>query len=127
MVRENMAKKRITAKPKTKQSQIRLNLSSASVDYVGEFSIQSTSEEIFLNFAASLFPGSTNNEIVLPVHTRLAINYKNAKRFNEVLEKVLSKYEKKHGKIDTSGRLQELPVEEKEKEETSARLPKIKL
>lgn len=126
-MRINMVKKRVTAKPKTKQSQIRLNLSSASVDYVGEFSIQSTSEEIFFNFAASLFPGGAPGEIVLPVHTRLATNYKNAKRFHEVLGKVLDKYEKQYGEIDISNVQQELPVEEKEDDETTARLPKIKL
>ncbi|WP_372365687.1 DUF3467 domain-containing protein [Candidatus Uabimicrobium sp. HlEnr_7] len=122
-----MAKRRITAKPKPKQSQIRLNLSSASVDYISEFSIQSTSEELFFNFAASLFPGNAPNEIVLPVHTRLAVNYKNAKRFHDVLSKVLKKYERQYGEIDISNIQQELPIEEKEKNVTTATLPKVKL
>ena len=122
-----MAIKKVTAKSsKSKaKSQVRLNLSSSSVDYVGEFSIQSTSEELFFNFAASLFPGNTPNEIVLPVHTRLAINYKNAKRFQNVLSKVLKKYENKYGDIDLENIKREVPVEEKETT-TSATLPKVK-
>lgn len=119
-----MVKKKITAKPA--QPQVRLNLSSASVDYIGEFSIQSTSEELFFNFAASLFPGARPKEVILPVHTRVAINFKNAKRFQQVLTKVLDKYEEKYGKIEVNSTKRELPIEEKENI-TSASLPKVKL
>ncbi|WP_372368053.1 DUF3467 domain-containing protein [Candidatus Uabimicrobium sp. HlEnr_7] len=121
--------KKITVRPAQKKqtsAPVKLSFQSTDVSYCSQFSVQATTHEVFLNFAASLFPGVNPGEIVLPVHTRVAMNYVNTKRLLAVLSETVMKYEKEYGEIKDVVK-NELPVDKGgTASKTTASFPKIK-
>ena len=124
----NQKKKKITVRPTQKKqttAPVKLNFQSTDVSYCSQFSVQATTQEVFLNFAASLFPGTQPGEIVLPVHTRIAMNYINTKRLLAVLAETVQKYEKEYGEIKDVVK-NELPVDKGgTASKTTAGFPKL--
>ena len=108
------------------KAQVKLNFESADVSYCSQFSVQATSNEVFFNFAASLFPGPNPGEIILPIHTRIAMNYVNTKRLLSVLAETVKKYEEDYGEIKDNLK-SEVPKDKGGSlAKTAATLPKIK-
>ncbi len=101
---------------------IKLNFASLEAQYVSQCSVQATTQEVFLNFAASLLPGSEPGEYILPVHTRMAMNYHTAKRLTGVLQATVAKYEEENGPLTEMKSSSEIPVEQSKR----SGFPKIK-
>ncbi len=87
-------------KKQQEQPRIRLNFANMDAQYVSEFSVQATDNEVFLNLAASLLPGMQQGEFILPVHTRVAMNYQTSKKLMEVLQSIVTRYERDNGNIN---------------------------
>ncbi|BBM85279.1 DUF3467 domain-containing protein [Candidatus Uabimicrobium amorphum] len=125
---EQKSRKKITVRPSQKKqtsAPVKLSFESTDVSYCSQFSVQATTQEVFLNFAASLFPGTNPGEIVLPVHTRVAMNYVNAKRLLAVLAETVQKYENEYGEIKDVVK-SELPKDKgNSMSSTTASFPKI--
>lgn len=128
IVQPSAAPKKTVVRPaaKTTKAQLKLNFESADVSYSSQFSVQATSNEVFFNFAASLFPGANPGEIILPIHTRIAMNYVNTKRLLAVLAETVKKYEQEYGEIKDSMKT-ELPVDKgSSMSKKTAAFPKMK-
>ena len=130
MADKQQANKKVTVQAMQKKQStapVKLSFQSTDVSYCSQFSVQATNHEVFLNFAASLFPGVNPGEIVLPVHTRVAMNYMNAKRLLAVLTETVQKYEKEYGEIKDTIK-NELPVDKggSLSKKTTASFPELK-
>lgn len=115
--------KKQNAKVTTKTPQLRLDLQEAEVQYVSQFRIEGNAEEVFIDLAPFFIPRPQAGEIIMPVKTRLAMNYFSAKRLQLALQKTIEDYQKKFGTIEVDRQKRDLV--NTVKSTTNASFPKI--
>lgn len=73
-----------------KQQQIKVRYTETSALYASQFILNSSEEDITINFSSGPMTDPAGGETVLPVHTRIAMGKEGAKRLHAVLGQVLS-------------------------------------
>lgn len=76
----------------TQQVKIRYNETTAQ--FASQFIVNTTNEEIIINFSSGPLSDPNTGETLLPIHTRLALTKGGAKRLQAVLASVLKQEEK---------------------------------
>ena len=65
--------------------------------YSSYCAIHDTNEEVYFNFSAGLIP--SDNNLTMPIHSRIAMNYYSAKRMFNLLSQIIAKHEQEYGEI----------------------------
>ena len=78
----------MTEKQTTQQVKVRYNETSAL--FASQFIINTTSEDLTLNFSSGSITDPASGETLLPIHTRIAMTASAARRLHQVLGSVLS-------------------------------------
>ena len=78
---------------KTQQIKVRYNETSAL--YSSQFIINSSDEDITINFSSGPLVDPASGDTMLPIHTRIALTKDGARRLAGVLNRVLSEAEDK--------------------------------
>ncbi len=74
-----------------KTQQIKVRYTETSALYASQFIINTSGEDLTINFSSGPITDPANNETILPVHTRLAMTRAGARRLYDVLGNILSK------------------------------------
>ena len=80
----------MTQENETRQQQIKVRYSETSSLYASQFLINSSEEDITVNFSSGPLTDPGSNESVLPVHTRISMTREGAKRLHAILGQVLN-------------------------------------
>jgi len=84
-----------SAPPKTaKQVDIQVKYDDLSAKYASQVLINSTREEIFLDFSAGAFNDQVAGKMILPINSRIVMTLPGARRLLQALGKALSTLEK---------------------------------
>jgi len=94
----------------SKKQQIKVRYNETSALYASQFILNTSQEDITINFSSGPLNDPASGETVLPVHTRIALSMEGARRLYGILGQVLSQQSDK----------------EKMSEGAQAQLPKIK-
>jgi hypothetical protein len=90
------------ANEKDKQQQIKVRYNETSALYASQFILNTSDEDITINFSSGPMSDPAGNETVLPVHTRIAMSKQGAVRLYKILAQVLSEQKGKKGTPETS-------------------------
>ncbi len=77
--------------PKTQQIKVRYTETSSL--YASQFIINSSDEDITVNFSSGPLADPGSGETILPIHTRISLTRAGARRLAGVLNRVLSEQE----------------------------------
>ncbi len=72
------------------QQQIKVRYSETSSLFASQFIVNTSAEDITINFSSGALSDPGGGETVLPVHTRIAMTLEGARRLHAVLGKVLA-------------------------------------
>ncbi len=78
------------AKDKAKQQQIKVRYNETSALFASQFILNTSDEDITINFSSGPMNDPAGNETILPVHTRIAMTREGALRLRSILDQVLS-------------------------------------
>lgn len=73
----------------TQQQQIKVRYNETSATYASQFILNTSEEDIIINFSSGPLADPAGGETILPVHTRIALSKTGAKRLHAILAKVL--------------------------------------
>jgi len=90
------------AKEKTKQQQIKVRYNETSALFASQFILNTSEEDITINFSSGPMNDPAGNETILPVHTRIAMTREGALRLRGILDQVLSSGKSKKSVTKTS-------------------------
>jgi hypothetical protein len=90
------------ADEKEKQQQIKVRYNETSALYASQFILNTSDEDITINFSSGPMTDPTGNETILPVHTRIAMSKQGAVRLYKILGQVLSEQKRKKATPETS-------------------------
>lgn len=83
------------ADKKEKQQQVKVRYNETSALYASQFIVNTTDEDITLNFSSGPMSDPAGNETILPVHTRIAMSKQGAVRLYKILSQVLTEQKRK--------------------------------
>jgi len=86
---------------KNKQ-QVKVRYTETSALFASQFIVNTSEEDITVNFSSGPMTDPAGSETILPVHTRIAMSTAGAVRLYKVLGQVLSQQNKKEQAADTS-------------------------
>jgi hypothetical protein len=72
-----------------KQQQVRVRYNETSALFASQFIINTSSEDLTINFSSGPITDPASGESVLPVHTRMAMTINGAHRLHTVLGNIL--------------------------------------
>ena len=75
----------------TKKQQVKVQYTDTSALYASQFILNTSEEDITINFSSGPMTDPAGGETILPVHTRIAMGKEAARRLYVVLGQVLSK------------------------------------
>ena len=75
----------------TGKQQIKIRYSETSALYASQFIVNTSGEDITINFSSGPLTDPASNETILPVHTRMAMTINGARRLHDVLGNILEK------------------------------------
>ncbi len=73
-----------------KQQQVKVRYNETSSLFASQFLINTSTEDITINFSSGPMSDPTNGETILPVHTRMSMTMAGARRLHAVLGKILA-------------------------------------
>lgn len=73
-----------------KQQQIKVRYNETSSLFASQFLLNSSEEDVTVNFSAGPLTDPGNGESILPIHTRISMTREGAKRLHAILGKVLT-------------------------------------
>jgi hypothetical protein len=80
----------IMAEETQKKQQIKVRYTETSALYASQFILNSSGEDITINFSSGPLVDPASGETILPIHSRIALSKAGARRLLGVLSKVLS-------------------------------------
>ncbi len=75
---------------KEEKQQIKVSYTETSALYASQFIINTSEEDVTINFSSGPMSDPAGETTVLPIHTRIAMGKEGAKRLHAVLGRVLS-------------------------------------
>lgn len=81
-----------------KQQQIKVRYNETSALFASQFIVNTSAEDVTINFSSGPLSDPATGETILPVHTRMAMTREGARRLHGVLSNILGNQEAK-GKI----------------------------
>jgi len=90
------------AEKKDNQQQIKVRYNETSALYASQFIINTSDEDITINFSSGPISDPAGNDTILPVHTRIAMSKQGAARLHKILGQVLSEQRGKKTTPETS-------------------------
>ncbi len=78
---------------------IRLNYADTPMHYANLALVNTTPEEVILNFGVNAVPPSPEREVTVEINNRIILSYPSAKRLALTLGNIISRYEELHGVI----------------------------
>lgn len=75
----------------TKTQQIKVRYTETSALYASQFIVNTSGEDLTINFSSGPITDPASNETILPVHTRMAMTMNGARRLYDVLGNILNK------------------------------------
>jgi hypothetical protein len=91
--------------PKSTQ-QIKVRYTDTSALFASQFIINTSSDDLTINFSSGPLSDPTSNETILPVHSRIAMTMEGAKRLHAMLDKLLNEKRKSDSAAQNSGQAQ---------------------
>lgn len=76
---------------KTSQQQIKVRYNETSALYASQFIVNTSNEDLTINFSSGPITDPASGESILPVHTRMAMTINGARRLHAVLGNILKK------------------------------------
>lgn len=73
------------------QTKLKVKYETMSAQYASQCILNSTKEEILLDFSSGVVPDPDSGQPVVPVHTRIAMTMGGAMRLRNLLDKALNK------------------------------------
>lgn len=73
-----------------KQQNIKVRYNETSALFASQFLINSTAEDLTINFSSGALSDPGSGEAILPVHTRIAMTMEAARRLQGILNQVLN-------------------------------------
>ena len=74
-----------------KQQQIKVRYNETSALYASQFIVNTSGEDLIINFSSGPITDPASGESILPVHSRMAMTVNGARRLHAVLGNILSK------------------------------------
>ena len=90
------------ATDKTKSSQVKIRYDVTSSLFASQFIVNTSAEDLTINFSSGPMTNPTGGETILPVHTRIAMSTDGAKRLHAILGQVLAEVKEKQETAGTS-------------------------
>lgn len=81
------------AQESQKQQQIKIRYNETSSLFASQFLLNSSEEDVTVNFSSGPLTDPAGGESVLPIHTRISMSKAGAKRLYDILGKILSQPE----------------------------------
>ncbi len=78
---------------------IRLSYANAPLHYANLALVNTTPEEVVLNFGVNAVPPTPEREVTVEINNRIILSYPSAKRLALTLGNLISRYEEAHGVI----------------------------
>jgi hypothetical protein len=78
-----------------KQQQIKVRYNETSALFASQFIVNTSAEDVTINFSSGPLSDPATGETILPVHTRMAMTREGARRLHDVLSNVLGSRETK--------------------------------
>ena len=75
------------------QQQVKVRYNETSALFASQFIINTSAEDITINFSSGPLSDPANGETILPVHTRMAMTREGARRLHAVLGNILAQQE----------------------------------
>lgn len=75
---------------KQKQQQVKVRYNETSALFASQFIINTSAEDITINFSSGPLADPVSGETILPVHTRMSMTIAGARRLHAVLGKILA-------------------------------------
>ncbi len=91
----------MTEQEQNKQQQIRVRYNETSALFASQFIVNTSAEDVTINFSSGPIGDPATGETILPVHTRMAMTMEGARRLHAVLGNIL-KTDENRGKIPAS-------------------------
>ncbi len=88
----------MTEQEQKTQQQIKVRYNETSALFASQFIVNTSAEDVTINFSSGPLSDPATGETILPVHTRMAMTREGARRLHAVLTNVLGDPENK-GKI----------------------------
>jgi len=73
-----------------KQQQIKVRYNETSAVFASQFILNTSTEDIIINFSSGPLSDPSTGETILPVHTRIALTREGARRLHAVLDNILN-------------------------------------
>jgi hypothetical protein len=73
----------------SKQQQVKVRYNETSALFASQFIINTTNEDLTINFSSGAITDPASGESVMPVHTRMAMTLSGAQRLHAVLGSIL--------------------------------------
>jgi len=86
---------------KTAQQQIKVRYSETTALYASQFIVNTSADDVTINFSSGPLSDPATGETMLPVHTRIAMTRAGAQRLQAVLARILSPGAEKKESIPT--------------------------
>lgn len=77
-------------KKETQQKTIKVRYNETSSLFASQFIINSTAEDLTINFSSGALADPGSGETILPIHTRISLTMEGARRLQGVLNQVLN-------------------------------------
>lgn len=87
---------------KSTQQQVKVRYAETSALYASQFILNTSEEDLTLNFSSGPLVDPASGETILPVHTRIAMSKEGARRLHAILSKVLSQPSDKQKMAETA-------------------------
>ncbi len=81
------------------QQQVKVRYNETSALFASQFIINTSAEDITINFSSGPLSDPANGETILPVHTRMAMTRAGARRLHAVLGNILNQQPESGEKI----------------------------
>ncbi len=75
---------------KKSQQQIKVRYNETSALFASQFIINTSAEDVTINFSSGPLSDPANDETILPIHTRMAMTLAGARRLHAVLGSILT-------------------------------------
>ncbi len=72
-----------------KPAQVNVRYEQTSALYASQFVLNATGDEIIINFSSGSLPDPTTGEVLLPIHSRIAISPQGARTLIDLLNQAL--------------------------------------
>ncbi len=91
----------MTEQEQKNQQQIKVRYNETSALFASQFIVNTSAEDVTINFSSGPIGDPATGETILPIHTRMAMTREGARRLHAVLSNILKTNENK-GKIPAS-------------------------